>query len=667
MIYFAGEVGLEADALLGPEGLAAQALEGYECRPEQLAMARKVQEAMRGRFLVAAEAGTGVGKSFAYLAGAIDQAIRKQGPVLISTYTISLQQQLIEKDIPFLQGIVPHEFKAVLAKGRNNYLCLRRLEYARRRQRHLFEDSGAELDQIVQWARQTADGSVSDLGFIPSWQVWQAVQSEHGVCRGRKCKTFRECFYWRNRRKLDSADLIVANHALLFSDLVLKEAGVGVMPEYKSVILDEAHTLEHVAEDHFGISVSQYSIGSMLNSLYHPRRRKGLLAFQEGAMAAQSLVQGCREEMKAFFAQVQAWHHHAGEESGGACQPEFVQDNLTEPLKALRLELGKLCKARDEDDEQIELQRMIDRCRGVETDLKLFLSQEDKGCVYWVETESGRRRNVTLRSAPLHVGPYVQRCLFEPYESVVLTSATLSCGRGDEQEGFAFFAGRIGLEDYQAFQAGSPFDYARQVQMHIETELPEPNHRDFVPRAAGAIEQYLLQTQGRAFVLFTSYSMLRQMAEEMRPWMERERMDLLVQGETMDRASMLEYFKTHPRCVLFGTDSFWQGVDVPGEQLSNVIIVRLPFAVPNHPLIRGRIEQLRREGHNPFYDYQLPMAILKFKQGFGRLIRRKTDTGIVVVLDNRIVQRSYGQLFLKAVPECSVFIGGEEQTLSEEF
>lgn len=648
--------------LLGPEGLAAQAMEDYECRPEQLAMARKVQEAMRGRRLLASEAGTGVGKSFAYLAGAIDQAIRKGGKVLISTYTLSLQQQLMEKDIPFLQEIVPHEFVAAAAKGRNNYVCLRRLEYARKRQRSLFEDGGAELDRIMQWARQSPDGCVSGLGILPSWQVWQAVQSEHGVCRGRKCPTFRECFYWRNRRKLDAADLIVANHALLLSDLVLKEAGAGVMPEYKFVICDEAHTLEHVAEDHFGISISQSSVAAMLNGLYHPRKRKGLLAFADGAETAQHLTEDCREAMQVFFAQVQAWQRHAGEANGGACQRDFVEDNLSEPLKALRLELTRLCKAGgEEEDEQFELQRMADRCRAIETDLKLFLSQEDDQCVYWVEDASSHRRNVVLRSAPLHVGPYVRRVLFEPYESVILTSATLSCGQGDEKEGFAFFAGRLGLEDYDAFQTGSPFDYARQVQMHIETDLPEPKEPDFVPQAAEVIERYLLQTEGRAFVLFTSYAMLRQMAERMRLRMEQERMELLVQGERMDRASLLEYFKTHPRCVLFGTDSFWQGVDVPGEQLSNVIIVRLPFAVPNHPLIRGRIEQLRREGRNPFYEYQLPMAILKFKQGFGRLIRRKTDTGIVVVLDNRIVQKAYGRLFIDAVPRCRTFIGGAEQ------
>lgn len=653
MIAFAEQDGLDAAALLGPEGLIARQFEGYEYRPQQMEMAVKVQQALCEKFVLAAEAGTGVGKSFAYLAGAIDQVLRKTGRVCISTYTIHLQQQLIEKDIPFLQSIIPDGFTACLAKGRNHYICLRRLEYAKQRQQRLFEDSGAELSRILDWSRRTEDGSLSDLGFVPTIQVWHSVQSEHGVCRGRKCSTFRECFYWKARRKLETADLIVANHALLFSDLVLKQSGAGVLPEYRFVILDEAHNLEHVAEDHFGISLSQFTVGYLLNSLYHPRKRKGLLSSDESARTARNWVRKCRRELQLFFTQVRAWYDHAAEETGGRCEPEFVADNLSEPLRQLRLELARVSKQTENRDEQFELQRIMDRCREIELDLKTYLAQSREGSVYWVEMESNARKRIVLRSAPLHVGPYVRECLLEKYDSVVLTSATLSCGP-EAEGGFEFFAGRIGLEDFQALQVGSPFDYLRQVRLYIEASMPNPNAPEFTEKAAEAIRKYLLKTEGRAFVLFTSYSMLRRFAGLLQSWIADNQMELLVQGEGLDRGTMLAHFKALPRCVLFGTDSFWQGVDVPGEKLSNVIIVRLPFAVPSHPLIQGRIEQLKEDGVNPFYAYQIPMAILKFKQGFGRLIRRKSDSGIVAVLDSRILQKSYGQLFLQAIPECPV-------------
>ncbi len=658
MIAFADQDGLDASALLGPEGLIARRFEGYEYRPQQVEMAVKVQQALREKFVLAVEAGTGVGKSFAYLAGAIDQALRKGGRVCISTYTIHLQQQLLEKDIPFLQEIVPGDFVACLAKGRTHYLCLRRLEYARKRQRSLFEDEGAELTRILEWSRRTEDGSFSDLGFVPSMAVWHSVQSEHGACRGRKCSSFRECFYWRARRKLETADLIVANHALLFSDLVLKQNGAGVMPEYRFVILDEAHNLEHVAEDHFGISLSRFSIRYLLDSLFHPRRRKGLLGPEDRFKTARQRVRMCRRQVQVFFAQVQAWYDHAGGETAGRCEPEFVADNLSDSLRQLRRELQSLAKQSDSRDEPFELVRVIDRCKEIETDLKTFLTQSAPGFVYWVETESNARKRAVLRSAPLHVGPSVRACLLEHYDSVVLTSATLSSGPA-EAGGFDFFAGRIGLEEYQSLQVGSPFDYSRQVRLYIEANLPDPNSADFVPQAARAIEKYLLKSEGRAFVLFTSYAMLRRFADALREWIAEQQMELLVQGQGLDRARMLAAFQSLPRCVLFGTDSFWQGVDVPGEKLSNVIIVRLPFAVPGHPLIQGRIEQLKEEGINPFYGYQVPMAILKFKQGFGRLIRRKSDCGIVAVLDSRILHKSYGRLFLEAMPECPIQIEDE--------
>jgi len=657
VITFQEQRPLDIDHFLGPEGPVAYALPGFEARPQQVAMAHAVQRAFATNRHLAVEAGTGTGKSFAYLLGALD-TIAAGRKVVVSTYTITLQQQLINKDIPFLAETLDIPFTATLAKGRNNYLCKRRLDYALRRGAQLFGDSMAELTRIAAWAAHTTDGSLSDIETVPSSDAWDLVMSEHGNCRGRKCPYFKDCFYWRARRQLKTADLIVTNHALLFSDLVLKETNAGLLPPYDRVIVDEAHTIERVAEEHFGINVSNFTFTRLLDRIYQPRRRKGLLAFLPNAREAIDRHKTLAQAVRVFFAQVQAWHEHAHAETNGRCHRAFVDDNITEPLRQLRLALSRLAKTQHDEDDRAEFTRYIDRCRSLELELADFLTQPRTDHVYWVEASSGRRRRVALRSAAVDVGPDVRRCLFDRFPSVVTTSATLSCGR--DQQGFEFFASRVGLDDFDAVQLGSPFDYARQVTVYVESHLPAPTSDAFEPAAAAAIEKYLRISDGRAFVLFTSYRMLYRMAERLEPFLAEHHMPMLVQGTGLDRSVLLQRFKDETRSVLFGTDSFWQGVDVPGQALSNVIIVRLPFAVPNHPLIQGRIEHLRAQGINPFYAYQLPTAILKFKQGFGRLIRSKSDTGIIVVLDSRIVTRRYGRLFLDALPPCRVEIVGPQ-------
>ena len=640
--------------MLGENGLMSQAWPGFELRPQQIEMADAVKKTLTMGGHLAVEAGTGIGKSFAYLIPAIEQI--KKGKVLVSTFTITLQEQLIEKDIPFLKEFLDEDFSAALAKGRSNFICLRRLKFTLDRSKNLFDSSNEILRQLEVWSKNTHDGSLSDLGFMPPANIWDLVCSEHGNCRGRKCPHFNGCFYFKNRRKLECADIIVANHALMFSDLVLKEHAASVMPDYRYMIIDEAHNIEHVAADHFGINVSNHRINFLLNGLYNPRSSKGILAFGDYGKVI-GLVKQIAKDAKTFFKQIESWYEKSAPETNGRCYRNFIDDNISGQFKFLRKELNKYATESNDEDEKFEFNKFADRCQAIEQDIDNFITQRKQGCVYWVEVNSSERKTVRLISAPLNVGEDLKRCLFGKYESIVLTSATLSIassGQKNIKKGFSFFAERIGLENFKAVELDSPFDYESQVEMFIEQTMPEPNDKAFEAKAVEAMKNYIMQTKGKAFILFTSYAMLDSMAELLDGWLSENNFTLLKQGGGVDRRSLLNEFKSRPGCVLFGTDSFWQGVDVPGDALCNVIIVRLPFAVPNQPLIAGRIEQYKTENRNAFMEYQLPTAIIKFKQGFGRLIRSKTDTGIIVVLDSRIINKRYGREFLQSVPKCQI-------------
>ena len=670
---------LNIDDFFAPGGVVGKSFDGYERRQQQVDMARAVQKAISTKRHLVVEAGTGVGKSLAYLVPAIEKAILGANRVVISTFTIALQEQLINKDIPCLNRCLPWSFKATLAKGKSNYLCKRRLEFVLRRQMGLFDQFGDALAEIHNWAMRTADGSLSDLPFIPEARVWDAVKAEHGNCKGRKCGHWTSCFCQRARRELENANVIVTNHALLFSDLALREEEFSILPDYKWVIIDEAHNIERVAEEHFGIEISSGSVKFLLDGLYNPRTHKGLLVYTEAGKLT-DLVVKAGEAAKEFFKSVRQWGERHRSQTNGRCYKNFVEDNLSAQFKELRAGLSGLAKQAKDEDERFELTRYVDKCAGLLGDLEAFLPQTKQDYVYWVEVSDnksldsarGRREAVYLKSAPLNVGADVKRSLFDKFESVVMTSATLSSGSTlrqssvqassppaggkKEKSGFEFFAGRVGLGDYDAVKLGSPFDYQKQVTIYIESDLPEPNDEKFVESACEAMKKYILQTQGRAFVLFTSYKMLGSFAEQLAEWFKENNVELLQQGVGLDRTSLLRRFKMDGRFVLFGTDSFWQGVDVAGEALSNVIIVRLPFAVPDTPLLAGRLDKIKEEGGNPFAEYQLPLAIIKFKQGFGRLIRTKTDMGIVVILDSRILSKSYGRNFLAAIPKCGMEI-----------
>ena len=651
---------LNVGSVLGPEGRIARRLTHYEHRPQQLEMAQAVERAIANRSHLLVEAGTGVGKSFAYLVPAILAVLDNQSRekeerkrLVISTHTINLQEQLIDCDIPFLNAVLPVEFSAVLVKGRSNYLSLRRMKGAGERSAALFSEPGEiqQLDQITSWAGRTTDGSRSDLRFQPLPQVWSEVQSEHGNCLGRKCPTYGDCFYYKARRRVWNADLLVVNHALFFSDLALRREGASLLPDYDVVVFDEAHTLEAVAGDHLGLSVSSGQIEFLLNKLWNERSRRGLL-LQHNIAEGQRLVQELRFQHRDLFDDIHEWRERHGASNGRLREPPRVENPVSPSLYKLSDNIKRYADKLEREEEAIELTAQADRCLAIGGAIDRWLSQRDEDSVYWVETTDSARQNTRLVCAPIDLGPLLREELFNQVPTAILTSATLAVGR----QNFDFIQNRLGLDAGAALKLGSPFDYKSQMRLILPEGMPDPasNPAGYETEVVERLKHYIAQTDGRAFVLFTSYRMLQSCAQRLSSWLKQEKFSLYAQGGGLSRKLLLERFRKDPRGVLFGADSFWQGVDVPGDALQNVIITKLPFSVPDQPLLEARLESIKQRGGNPFFEYQVPEAIIKLKQGFGRLIRTRRDRGQVVLLDPRVRTKRYGQLFLDSLPECTV-------------
>ena len=629
----------------------------YERRPQQTAMAGGIAEAFAAGEHLCVEAPTGVGKTFAYLVPAVHLAHARGLPVVISTHTISLQEQIIQKDLPVLQALLDVECKAALAKGRSNYLCLRRFHALAGGEQTYLPSAGLmpEVELLRGWTEATADGSLSDLDEEPSPPLWGAVCAEVGNCLNARCTFYQRCFLQQARRRLGGVHLVVVNHALFFADLAMKVAAGsidgGVLPRYAAVVLDEGHMVEDTAASHLGLRLTNYGLRRALTRLYHPRRHRGLLSDVISTDARLAAIDA-HEKSERFFRRIIDWLEPQEANPLRYTRPGHVPDLLAVPLERLEREL--LTESRDSDDDRgKELQAIAGQIHEFRLGLHSFVDMTLPERVYWFERSGQEQQNLALCALPIEVAPVLRETLFGQDFTVVVTSATLAVGGRLD-----YFQGRIGAEEACTLLLDSPFDFERQVTLYVPLEMPNPKDTDaFVPAACGHIRSFLLKTEGKAFVLFTSYRMMREMADELTEFFQKAGIRLLVQGEGVPRSQMLELFRQDVHSVIFGTDSFWMGVDVPGEALSNVTIVKLPFPVPDHPLVAAREEMIVSRGGRAFWHYALPEAILKFRQGFGRLIRSRDDEGIVVVLDNRILRSGYGKLFLESLPPCrrSVF------------
>ncbi len=642
----------EVEKIFSPEGLLATA-SNYEYRAEQQQMAREVAHTLENGGHLVVEAGTGVGKSLAYLIPAALFAVRNKRKAVISTHTIALQEQLIYKDIPLIQKMLPVEFEAALLKGRNNFLCGTRLDRALTQATDLFTtEQKMELERIHEWSLTTRDGSLSDFVEQPDYSVWEEIRSEDHVCTQKICAKNPRCFYQALRRRVIGADIVILNHALLFNLLggVDEQEGrsSGLLFPNDFVIFDEAHTVEDVASKHIGMEISQMGLRRSMQRLYNPRTKKGIFQAMKNGPAC-SVVAELMPKSDSFFEEVaEKCLFKRGREfrvrEAGIADASVLSDGLARLTEFIKIQAGK------EEDEvrKNELQDAATRLRDARLGIEDFLRLEQEDHVYWVEQAGRKEQFCNLRAAPIDLAETLRRMLFRDNNCTVMTSATLSVG----SENLNYFRKRVGAVDARAMQIGSPFDYKKQMQLHLVKKMPEPRDPGYDAALEKWIAHFADQSKARAFVLFTSYQTMRTAAQALEAHFAERGWQLLVQGSGMPALRMVQEFRENPHSVLFGVDSFWSGVDVPGDALSNVIITRLPFVAPDHPLTEARLDAITAEGGRAFEQYSLPEAILKLRQGVGRLIRTKSDSGMIVILDSRILTKPYGRAFLRALPEC---------------
>jgi ATP-dependent DNA helicase DinG len=707
----------ELSGLLAPGGALSKVYPLFENRESQAGMLRMVCRAFNGDEICAAEAGTGVGKSLAYLLPAVAWAVKNGERVVVSTNTINLQQQLIEKDIPLVKKVIGQDPKVVLVKGRGNYLCPHRLAEAVE-EMGLFEENDTDLLAIREWARTTETGSRSDLSFYPTEETWSRVCSEADACLGLRCGHREGCFVLKARKEAASAQVLIANHHLLFADLAFRMAGSGfddpaVLPPFRRLVFDEAHNVEKAATSFFSQSISRFMILRYLGRLL--RRRRGRVTGHFPALARRlkgndlsrripELIQAVQDKSEEADAAILAllgsettllldgpamrgFHDVAGGTLGNLsfAVRELVEafDGVFEALgepgrpSAPRASASSAPIAGQSLEEAMiwDCRVQLSRLAGIADVCDRFRNEEPgRNDIFWIEalrsrrgprreSEDGRDQFARLVITPLEIGPLMREAVYEPIPTVVFTSATLTVAGS-----FSFWAGRVGLQGTQLEREPlfgtfpSPFNYRENVLLGVPTDAPAPDsarHKEFLSRF---ISRALTASRGAGLVLFTSYALLRDVAAEVLPVLARAGVRLLKQGDD-DRTRLLDAFRAERSSVLFATDSFWEGVDAPGETLQVVILCRLPFRVPSEPVLRARMTAIEERGGNPFAELSLPDAVVRMRQGFGRLMRRNDDSGVVLILDPRIVTRQYGSVFLESLPETMRKIAPAEEVL----
>lgn len=689
----------EIAATLAPGGSVSDAHGAYEDRPMQRDLSRAVARAYNEGGVSVLEAGTGTGKSVAYLIPAIYWALKNRERTVVSTNTINLQEQLVRKDLPFLQRALGEKFRYALVKGRGNYISIRRALLAQQTQTVLFDDMQQNsLNAVLEWMKATEDGSLQDMPFSPSPDLWDEVVSDSDVCLRAKCPHFEQCFYQKARREAAAADVIVANHSLLFSDIAVRRmqgnyTAPAVLPPYKRVILDEAHNVEEAATDHLGAAITRRGLLRILNRL--DKRGKGLLsAFENKLLTGKEdiLQQDALEQITKLRPQVERAREYGATlfdyvedltvrqddsvlrlSEEFAASPEWTHgmdvayENLLAALNILQKGIEQLRDTvmidRDWSDslteQLVELHGAAGRVYGAAEALRLVFTGEgsETALVRWLERRGGREVNQAARAAPVEIAESLREALFDRIDTVVLTSATLAT-----RDGFSFVRGRLGIGNGLRVKEAvypSPFAYDQQTMIAIPTDLPvlrKEDQPDLNRITSEIVTDFAEITDGGIFVLFTSYRALKSVATLLRKTGVERRWPLFVQGEHA-RARLLETFVQSGRGMLLGVSSFWEGVDVPGDPLRGIVIHKLPFKVPTEPLTAARVEAIDRNGGSSFMEYILPHAALRLKQGFGRLVRSATDRGAVILLDRRVLEKGYGRYFLDTLPDAPLRTG----------
>ncbi len=626
-----------------------QKIRAFESRPQQIHMVKAIQDALLTKRHLIVEAGSGVGKSLAYLLPLINWVITNNTKVVISTYTKTLQEQLVRKDLPNLKKLLGLDFKFVLCLGSRNYLCLRRLNQDNNYDLFESRQERDEIDRIHEWAKTTETGLRLNIGSAVRESVWNKVGRENDLCLGKKCSFRKECFYYKARTEQYKAHILITNHHLFFSHLA---SGGNIFPRFDTVVFDEAHTLEDVATSYLGIELSNFQVKYFLDSLFNPQSKKGFLRKIDGVARrtveeARAKVEKIRNAAQTFFSELAA---KFGDESKAVRMREeqLVMNCCREPLAGLVSILEDISEYARNEEDKVEINAFIARANEISSILDTILYMREKGYVYWIEILNRHRMvKYTLCAAPVNISAEFKKKVFDEIKPVILTSATLST-----KGSFEFIKTNLGMEeDTDELVLDSPFNYEENALLYLAGNLPDPSleFELYQEKAITEIKNIVSLMKGRTFVLFTSFRMMDRAYKELKEHLRDLR--ILRQGDA-PRYKLIEMFKHNRGTVLLGTNTFWQGIDIPGKALECVIISKLPFSVPDEPIVEAKMEELTFQNKNPFIYYQMPRAIIMFKQGFGRLIRTQKDKGMVVILDPRVRTKTYGRDFLEVLPRC---------------